>query len=55
MANPRSRKRRRQSHENYSARLNILKNIEALDALSPTELVKARREKFLRIGRSLLA
>lgn len=32
----------------------ILKNIEALDALSPTELVKARREKFLRIGRSLL-
>jgi len=33
----------------------ILKNIEALDALSPTELVKARREKFLRIGRSLLA
>ncbi len=33
----------------------ILKNIEALDALSPTELVKARREKFLRIGRSLMA
>jgi len=33
----------------------ILKNIEALDALSPTELVKARRDKFLRIGRSLLA
>ena len=33
----------------------ILKNIEALDALGPTELVKARREKFLRIGRSLLA
>ena len=33
----------------------ILKNIEALDELSPTELVKARREKFLRIGRSLMA
>jgi len=33
----------------------ILKNIQALDALSPTDLVKARREKFLRIGRSLLA
>lgn len=32
----------------------ILKNIEALDALSPTDLVKARREKFLRIGRSLM-
>ena len=32
----------------------ILKNIEALDELSPTELVKARREKFLRIGRSLM-
>lgn len=32
----------------------ILKNIEALDSLSPEELVKARREKFLRIGRSLL-
>ena len=33
----------------------ILKNIETLDALSPTDLVKTRREKFLRIGRSLLA
>ena len=33
----------------------ILKNIEALDVLSPADLVKARREKFLRIGRSLLA
>jgi acetyl-CoA carboxylase carboxyl transferase subunit alpha len=33
----------------------ILKNIEALDELSSTELVKARREKFLRIGRSLVA
>jgi acetyl-CoA carboxylase carboxyl transferase subunit alpha len=32
----------------------ILKNIEALSELSPTELVKARREKFLRIGRSLI-
>lgn len=33
----------------------ILKNIEVLDALSPAELVKARREKFLRIGRSLMS
>lgn len=33
----------------------ILKNIESLDKLSPTELVKSRREKFLRIGRSLLS
>jgi acetyl-CoA carboxylase carboxyl transferase subunit alpha len=33
----------------------ILKNIEALDVLSPADLVKARREKFLRIGRALLA
>ena len=33
----------------------ILKNIEALDALSPLELIKARREKFLRIGRSLMS
>lgn len=32
----------------------ILKNIEALDELSAAELVKARREKFLRIGRSLI-
>lgn len=32
----------------------ILKNIEALDALSPAELIKARRDKFLRIGRSLM-
>lgn len=32
----------------------ILKNIESLDKLSPDDLVKARREKFLRIGRSLL-
>jgi len=33
----------------------ILKNIETLSELSPTELVKARREKFLRIGRSLIS
>jgi acetyl-CoA carboxylase carboxyl transferase subunit alpha len=33
----------------------ILKNIEALSELSPTDLVKARREKFLRIGRSLIS
>jgi len=33
----------------------ILKNIEALEALSPAELIKARREKFLRIGRSLMS
>ena len=33
----------------------ILKNIEALEALSPDELIKARREKFLRIGRSLMS
>ena len=32
----------------------ILKNIEALETLSPAELIKARREKFLRIGRSLV-
>ncbi len=32
----------------------ILKNIEALEVLSPAELIKARREKFLRIGRSLV-
>ncbi len=32
----------------------ILKNIEELSALSSAELVKARREKFLRIGRSLI-
>jgi len=32
----------------------ILKNIEALCELSPTELIKTRREKFLRIGRSLV-
>ena len=32
----------------------ILKNIETLSELSPTQLVKARREKFLRIGRSLI-
>lgn len=32
----------------------ILKNIEDLDKMSPEALVKARREKFLRIGRSLL-
>ncbi|MEP3655870.1 MAG: acetyl-CoA carboxylase carboxyltransferase subunit alpha [Litorimonas sp.] len=33
----------------------ILKNIEALSELSPADLVKARREKFLRIGRSLIS
>lgn len=33
----------------------ILKNIETLSELSPTDLVKARREKFLRIGRSLIS
>ena len=33
----------------------ILKNIEDLDSLSPAELVKARREKFLLIGRSLIS
>ena len=33
----------------------ILKNIEALEILSPEELIKARREKFLRIGRSLMS
>ena len=33
----------------------ILKNIESLSELSPSELVKARREKFLRIGRSLIS
>ena len=32
----------------------VLKNIEALCELSPTELIKTRREKFLRIGRSLV-
>lgn len=32
----------------------ILKNIESLDELSSGDLVKTRREKFLRIGRSLL-
>jgi len=32
----------------------ILKNIDALCELSPTELIKTRREKFLRIGRSLV-
>jgi len=31
----------------------IIKNIEALSELSPEALIKARREKFLRIGRSL--
>jgi len=31
----------------------IIKQIEALDALSPEALIKARREKFLHIGRSL--
>jgi len=32
----------------------IVKQLEALDALSPAELIKSRREKFLRIGRSLM-
>ena len=32
----------------------IVKQLEALEPLSPGELIKARREKFLRIGRSLL-
>jgi len=32
----------------------ILKNIDALSELTPTELIKTRREKFLRIGRSLV-
>jgi len=32
----------------------IVKNLESLSALSPDALVKARREKFLHIGRSLL-
>jgi len=32
----------------------ILKHIKALESLSPTDLIKARREKFLRIGRSLI-
>ena len=31
----------------------IIKNIDALSELSPDALIKARREKFLRIGRSL--
>jgi len=31
----------------------IIKNIEALSEMSPDALIKARREKFLRIGRSL--
>ena len=32
----------------------IVKQLEALEPLSPGELIKARREKFLRIGRSLM-
>jgi len=32
----------------------IVKKLEILEAMSPDALVKARREKFLRIGRSLL-
>ena len=32
----------------------IVKNLESLEALSPDELIKARRDKFLHIGRSLL-
>ena len=32
----------------------IVKQLEALDALSPAELIKSRRKKFLRIGRSLM-
>jgi len=31
----------------------IIKNIEELNELSPEDLIQARREKFLRIGRSL--
>ena len=31
----------------------ILKQLKELDALSPEALIKARRDKFLRIGRSL--
>ena len=33
----------------------IVTQIDALDALSPEALIKARREKFLRIGRSLIS
>lgn len=33
----------------------IVKNIEALSEMSSEDLIKARREKFLRIGRSLLS
>ncbi len=33
----------------------ILNNLEALDGMTPEALIKARREKFLNIGRSLLA
>jgi len=33
----------------------IVKNLETLEAMSPEALIKARREKFLRIGRSLLS
>ena len=32
----------------------IVKQLEALEPLSPGELIKARRKKFLRIGRSLM-
>ena len=32
----------------------IVKQLEALEPLSPAELIKSRREKFLRIGRSLM-
>ena len=32
----------------------IVKQLEALEPLSPGKLIKARREKFLRIGRSLM-
>jgi acetyl-CoA carboxylase carboxyl transferase subunit alpha len=32
----------------------IVKNLETLETMSPDALVKARREKFLRIGRTLL-
>ncbi len=33
----------------------IVENLEALDGVSPEALIKARREKFLLIGRSLLS
>jgi len=33
----------------------ILKNLESLESMSPAELIKTRREKFLHIGRSLVS